>query len=90
MIIQVISDEMKSVEYPDLAAAVAAGMVQKGTSKNYADVLARNPGAAVPRQMLWDQPQFDGYAGPMYGRSYETGEDCLRYEGWKANDILSR
>lgn len=57
-----------------------------GKSKNLADKAAT--GAAVPRPMLWDQPTFDGFAGPMYDKD-DAGNDCLRYEAWKAYERLS-
>lgn len=91
MKLQFVTDKAtKSTMYESAEAAIAAGMVQKGTSKNYAKTLAQNPGAAVPRQMLWDQPKFEGFCGPSYGKDYETGEECLRYEDWESYEILSR
>lgn len=86
MIFQIVFADMSNIEVESLASAKAAGLVQNGVSKSYADA---PDGAAVPRQMLWNQPKFEGFAGPMYGRSYESGEDCLRYEAWKAYEIMS-
>lgn len=91
-IIQMVGNQMvaSTVDVENLIAAMEVrGAKFKGLSPSYADRLAKNPNAAVPRQMLWEQPQFDGFAGPMYGRDYDTGEDCLRYEAWKAYEILS-
>jgi hypothetical protein len=63
---------------------IAAGFKQVGTSRSYADVLAANPKAAVPRPMLWAQPTFENWIGPMYG-----GEGVLRYETPEAYDLYS-
>lgn len=77
------------VDLDDLVAAMEVrGGKFKGTSKSYAAVLAANPGAAVPRPMLWGQPEFDGFAGPMYDKD-DAGADCLRYEDWPAYELMS-
>lgn len=86
---QMIYADMTNAEFDGLDAVIASGVAQKATSPSYAATLAANPDAAVPRTMLWDQPTFDGFAGPMYGKSYTDGSECLRYEAWKAYDRLS-
>lgn len=70
-----------------VAAMEVRGAKFTGLSKNYAATLAANPTAAVPRPMLWDLPEFDGFAGPMYDKI--DGVDAVRYESWKAYDRLS-
>jgi hypothetical protein len=37
------------------------------------------------RAELRNQPEFEGLCGPMWG-----GEGVLRYEDWKAYEVLSR
>ena len=44
----------------------------------------RNQGILVRREELDNQPQFEGYLGPMWDG------DCLRYETQEVYDMLSR
>lgn len=91
MKLQFVTDNAGKVQvFASADEAIAAGMVQDGVSKSFADVLAQNPNAAVPREMLWNQPKFAGFCGPMYGKDYDTGEECLRYEDWASYDVLSQ
>lgn len=73
---------------------VGTGMVQKfdnvldipfiisGFHKNYTE--ERSHGLCVPREELDDQPEFEGWLGPMWdGGRY-------RYETWEVYDMLSR
>lgn len=71
-------------EFESAEAVVAAGFKRIGTSRSYADVLAANPDAAVPRPMLWEQPLFENWVGPMYG-----GPGVLRYETPEAYELYS-
>lgn len=73
------NDQLGWVEYDGLEAVIAAGFEQTGTSRT----------GGMLRPMLQGQPTFKGFGGPMYGKSYETGEECLRYESFDANDRLS-
>lgn len=79
MIVQMVFEDMSNQEFASMQDVFAAGYVQKGES----------PVGGMLRPMLQGQPKIDGFAGPMYGRSYENGEDCLRYEAWTAYDRLS-
>ena len=52
-------------------------------------------GGLVPREELDDQPQVDGYAGPMWDGLRKDGIDgetyaVLRYESFGVYDQLSR
>ena len=71
-------------EFDSIDDVIASGLTPTGTSRSYADILAMNPKAAVPRPMLWEQPTFAGWIGPMYG-----GPDTLRYETQEAYDLYS-
>ena len=79
MKVQMIFNDMTNQEFESVEAVIAAGFVQDGLSRV----------GGPQRPMLQGQPKFKGCAGPMYGRSYESGEDCLRYEQWEANERLS-
>lgn len=91
-LVQTTDEGMASTVFQSVDDAMAGleirGYKFTGLSRNYADVLASNPRAAVARKELWDQPKFDGLAGPMWGGE-ENGEPILRYEDWKAYDKLS-
>jgi hypothetical protein len=76
--------------------AIVCGGELKGTYSNINDLWVfangkskdwskeREEGCCVPRKELDNQPKLPGYAGPMWDG------DCIRYETWKINDILSR
>lgn len=71
-------------QFDSIDDVIASGLTPSGTSRSYADILAMNPKAAVPRPMLWAQPTFENWIGPMYG-----GEGVLRYETPEAYDLYS-
>lgn len=66
----------------------------KLTARRSEDLSAlRARGALVHRAELDNQPEFDGYCGPMWdGERRWNGERCavLRYETWEVYDMLSR
>lgn len=66
----------------------------KLTARRSDDLSAvRAAGGIVHREELDNQPQFDGYCGPMWdGTRRWGGEECgvLRYETWEVYDMLSR
>ena len=61
--------------------------------KGYTEDLTehRNRGALVHRAELDNQPEFDGYCGPMWDGTKENDSiGILRYETWETYDMLSR
>lgn len=65
-----------------IPALEALGFKYAGQSRSWEN---SSKYSAVPRKELWNQPQFEGLCGPMYGGA----EFPLRYECWKAYEALS-
>lgn len=76
--------QVEVFEYENLIPALEVrGFKYSGQSPSYEEVASKR--SAVPRKELWNQPQFEGLYGPMYG-----GEEFpLRYECRKAYEALS-
>jgi hypothetical protein len=82
------ASESQQFETDDpLAAFEVRGYRFTKLSSNHADA---DPRSAVPRKELWDQPEFDGLCGPMWGGHDDKGRPILRYEDWETYDLLTR